>query len=154
MVNVAFRGASIFFELVLSDLLVEHMIKELRQILLCKIVVKFSSMGLNDVASSRWGAVGYIVFLWQLNVLGKHFTMFYGRVLKTYESLSGRGVSLITWSFPIVFFHYFIKVSSCIFVSFTLNFIKKFLKLFLYSLSFGFKIGAPLADSGCKWLCV
>jgi hypothetical protein len=37
----------------LCDLLIENMIKELVKVLLSKLIIEFTSMRLNDIASSR-----------------------------------------------------------------------------------------------------
>lgn len=82
VVKVCLRLATLLLQLVLSDLLVENMIEEFVQILLCQLIVEFTTMRLNNVASARRGAVCQSVILRQLYSVLKHLFMFYCRILK------------------------------------------------------------------------
>jgi hypothetical protein len=54
---------------VLSNLLVENVVKEFVKILLSKLVVELTTMGLDDVATARGRTIGKGIVLRELNCI-------------------------------------------------------------------------------------
>ena len=57
VVEVRVRSAAGLLEFVLGNLLVEHVIKEFRQVLVSEVVVEFTSEGLDDITATRGRAI-------------------------------------------------------------------------------------------------
>lgn len=53
VIKIRLRLATLLFQLMLGDFLVEDMVEELVKVLLSELIVQLSTMGLNDIASPR-----------------------------------------------------------------------------------------------------
>ena len=75
VVEVRLRLATLLFQLVLGNFLVEDMVEELVKVLLSQLIVQLSTMGLNDIASPGRRAIGQGIVLRQMDRVLQKFLM-------------------------------------------------------------------------------
>jgi hypothetical protein len=75
VVEVRLRLAALLFQLVLGDLLVEDMVKDLVKVLLSEIIVQLFTMGLYDIASPGRRAIGQGIVLREIDRVLQKFLM-------------------------------------------------------------------------------
>ena len=147
VVHVRVRLAPRLLELVLRYLLVEHLLEELRQVLLSQLVVQLAPVRLDDVAAAGGRAVGECVVLRELDGVLEDLFVFGGRIFHTNKSLGGRGVSLIPGPLPVVLLHDLVEVASAVLLPLRHHLLQELSKLLLNLSCFGLELLAALVQT-------
>lgn len=148
VVKIRLRLATLLFQLMLGDFLVEDMVEELVKVLLSELIVQLSTMGLNDIASPRRWAICQSIVLRQMDRILQKFLVLNSWVLQGNQTLGRGGVSLVVGTLPIILLHDLIEVSSCIFSALILQFLQERGKLLLDFSSLLFKLLWAVAMAG------